>query len=83
MELDGYAHWIGEGSDRGVEINAGGVQGVKEVNQSVVDELFQVEDKLTNCNRDFSRVVPPENMYDRALIDGMIRINHLRSGEVE
>ena len=36
-----------------------------------------------NCSRDFSRVVPPENVYDGALIKGMVRVDNLRSGEAE
>ena len=49
LELDGDAHWVGEGSDGRVVINTGGVEGVEEVNEPVVYEFFQVEDKLTNC----------------------------------
>ena len=36
-----------------------------------------------NCSWDFSRVVPPENMNDGALINGVIRIDDLWSGESE
>ena len=39
-KLDGDAHWVGEGGDRGVIINTGGVQGIKEINESVVYEFF-------------------------------------------
>ena len=39
-ELNGDAHWIGNGSNRSVEVGAGGVQGIEEVNQSVVYEFF-------------------------------------------
>ena len=56
--MDWYAHWVGEGSDGGIIIDTGSVQGIEEVNEPVVYEFFQVEDELTNCSRDFSRVVP-------------------------
>ena len=36
-----------------------------------------------NCSGDFSRVVPPENMDDGALIDGVVRINDLGAREAE
>ena len=39
-KLDRYAHWVGEGSDRGVEVDTGGVQGIEEINQPVVYEFF-------------------------------------------
>ena len=83
MELDGYAHWVGEGSDRGVIVDTRGVQGVEEINEPVVYEFFQIEDKLTNCSWDFSRVVPPENVNDGALINGVVRIYDLWSKETE
>ena len=79
--MNRYAHWVGERSDRSVVVDTRGVQGVEKVNESVVYELFQVEDKLTNCSRDFSRVIPPENVDDGALIDRVIRINYLRGGK--
>ena len=76
-KLDGYAHWVGEWSDRSVKVDTRCVQGIEEVNEPVVYEFFEVGDELTNCGWNFSRVVPPENMDDRALIDRVIRINHL------
>ena len=39
-KLDRYAHWVGDGGDRGVEVNAGGVQGVEKINEPVVYEFF-------------------------------------------
>ena len=39
-ELDGDAHWVGEGGDRSVEVNAGGVQRVEEIDEPVVYEFF-------------------------------------------
>ena len=39
-KLDWDAHWVGEGRERGVEVDTGGVQGVEEINQSVVYEFF-------------------------------------------
>ena len=39
-ELDGYAHWVGKWSNGSVEINAGGVQGVEEINEPIVYEFF-------------------------------------------
>ena len=82
-ELDWYAHWISERSNGSVVVDTRGVQGVEEINESVVYEFFQVEDELTNCSRDFSRVIPPENMDDGALIDGVIRIDDLWARESE
>ena len=82
-KLDWYAHWVGEGGDRGVEVNTGGVQRIEEINQSVVYEFFEIEDKLTNCSWYFSRVIPPENVYDGTLIDGVVRIYDLWGGESE
>ena len=82
-ELDWYAHWVGEGGNGGVEINAGCVQGVKEIDQPVVYKFVQIVDELTDCGWYFSRVIPPENVDDGALIDRVIRINHLRRGKSE
>ena len=39
-ELNRYAHWIGERRDGSVKVSAGGVQGVKEVNEPVVYKFF-------------------------------------------
>ena len=39
-KCDGNAHWVGERGDRGVKVDAGGVQGIEEVNQPVVNEFF-------------------------------------------
>ena len=36
-----------------------------------------------NCGWYFSRVVPPENVYDGALIDGVIRVDYLGGREVK
>ena len=80
-ELDGNAHWVGEWGDRSVEIDTRCVQGVEEVNEPVVNEFLKVKDELTNCSWNFSRVIPPENVDNGTLIDGVIRINHLRGGK--
>ena len=81
--MDEDAHWIGEGSDRGVEVDAGGVKRVQEVDQPVVYEFFEVVNELTDCAWNFSRVIPPENVNDGALIDGVVRIDDLWGGEAE
>ena len=39
-ELDGYAHWVGKGGNRGVEVDTGGIQGIEEINEPVVYKLF-------------------------------------------
>ena len=36
-----------------------------------------------NCIGDLLRVIPPENMNDWALINGVIRINHLQGGKAK
>ena len=82
-ETYGDAHWIGGGGDRGIVVDAGGVERVQEINQSVVYEFFEVVDELTNCAWYFSRVIPPENVNDGALIDRVIRIDDLWGGEAE
>ena len=81
--MDGNAHWVGERGDRSVIVDTRGVQGIEEVNEPVVYEFFQVEEELTNCGWNFSRVVPPENVNNGALINGVVRIDDLWSGETE
>ena len=79
--MNGYAHWVGEGGDGNVVVDTGGVQRVEKINEPVVYEFFQIKEELTNCGWYFSRVVPPENVNDRALINGMVRIDDLRPRE--
>ena len=81
--MDRYAHWVGERGDRSVVVDTGSVQGVEKVNEPVIYEFFQVKDELTNCSRDFSRVVPPENVYDGALIDRVVRVDYLGTRETK
>ena len=81
--MDWYAHWVREGGDGSVIVDTGSVQGVEEINEPVVYEFFQIEDKLTNCSRYLPRVVPPENMNDGALINGVVRVDYLRGGKSE
>ena len=83
LKLYENAHLVLDGSYRGVVIHTRGVEGIEEVNESVVYEFFQVEEELTNCTGDFSRVVPPENVYNGALINGMIRVDDLWSRKVK
>ena len=64
-------------------IHTGGVKGEEEISETVVYELFQIKDKLTDCSWYFSRVIPPENMNDGALVNGMIRVNYLRTRKPE
>ena len=58
----------------GVIVNAGSIQGKEEFGESVVYEFFEIEDELTNCSGDFSRVIPPENVYDGPLKNGVISV---------
>ena len=83
MELNGHAHWVGKGCDEGVVVGAGGVKGVEEINEPVIYEFFQVEDELMNCSWYFSRVIPPENMNNGALVNRVVRVDYLRTGEAE
>ena len=83
MKLYGDAHWVLERGYRSVVIHIGRVEGEEEVSEPVVYEFFQVEDELTDCSRNFSRIIPPENMNDGALINGVIRIDHLRTREAK
>jgi len=41
---------------------------IKEFGYSVVEDIFQVEEELTEVVRDFSRIVPPEDMVNWATI---------------
>jgi len=44
------------------------VEEIKEFGYSVVEDFFQVEEELTEVVRDFSRIVPPEDVVNWATI---------------
>ena len=69
--------------DGAVEVDDGVVEGVKEISYSVVEDVFQIEEELTEVFWYCSRVVPPENMIDWATIIMVSCADNLESDEVE
>jgi len=53
------------------------VEEVKEFGYSVVENIFQVEEELTEVVWDFSRIVPPKDMIDWTTIVVVSRTDDL------
>ena len=56
---------------------------IKEFGYSVVENVFQVEEELTEVIRDFSRIVPPKDVVDWATIVMVSRTDDLRGDKMK
>ena len=83
MKLNGYAHWVLKRGDWCIVVHAGSVKGEEEISEAVVNEFVEIVEELMDCGWNFSRVIPPENMDDGALVDGVVRVDYLWGGEVK
>jgi len=59
------------------------VEKVEEFGYSVVENILQVEEELTEVVGDFSRIVPPDNMINWTTIVMMSGADNLRGDKVE
>ena len=73
---------IGRG-DRAVVVDNRVVEVIEEVGYYVVEDIFQTEEELTEIVRDFSRIVPPDNVINWATIIVVSRTDNLRGDEMK
>jgi len=69
--------------DRSIVLNNRVVEEIKEFGYSVVENVFQVEEELTEVIRDFSRIVPPDDVINWATIIMVSRTDDLRGDKME
>jgi len=73
---------IGRG-DRSVVLNNRVVEEIKEFGYSVIEDIFQVEEELTEVVGNFSRIIPPEDVVNWTTIVMVSQADNLRRDEVE
>ena len=71
------------GRDGTIVLNNRIVEEVKEVGYSVVEDIFQVEEELTEVAGNFSRIVPPGDMINWATIIVVSRTDDLGRDKVD
>ena len=69
--------------DRTVEIVDRVVEGVEEISYSIVEDVFQIEEELTEIFWHQSRVIPPENVVNWTTIVMVSGADYLGSDKME
>ena len=69
--------------DRAVEVDDGVVEFVEKISYPVVEDVFQIEEELTEIFWHCSRIIPPENVVDWTTIIMMSGTDHLGGDKVE
>jgi len=69
--------------DRTIVLNNRVVEEIKEFGYSVVENIFQVEEEFTEVVRDFSRIVPPEDVVDWTAVVMVSRTDNLGGDEMK
>jgi len=69
--------------DRTIVLNNRVVEEVKEFRYSVIKDFFQVEEELTEVVRNFSRIVPPDDVVNWTTIIMVSRTDNLRGDGME
>ena len=59
------------------------VEEIEEFGYSVVEDILQIEEKLTNVVGDFSRIIPPGDVINWTTIVMVSRADNLRRDKVE